>query len=89
MIYTNIYERDYFATSVWDESARLEAYAKREKRLRESKGTLNTAAAWRNNDFGCADCTGTSWEAIIDAYNDARMTKMAMGYYADSNHVCY
>lgn len=77
-----------YKMSVWEVSAELEMYAKREAKLSKKTGVISTAAGWRSDSCGSGYCAGTSFDAIFDAYNDYRATKVASGMYSDDKY-CY
>ncbi len=79
-------EETYYELSVFEVSNQLEAYAKREARLSRKTGIISSAATWRADDFGSGYCAESSFEAIFDAYDDYRETKMASGMYADNRY---
>ena len=84
----NYYNDFDYEMSVWEVSAELEMYAKREAKLSKKTGVISTTAGWRSDSYGSGYCAETSFDAIFDAYNDYRATKVASGMYSDDKY-CY
>ena len=62
---------DYeFKMSIHEVQMELEAYARKEKRMRENTKVMRS---WKGDSYGSASCGSSSFEKIFDAYNDYRM----------------
>ena len=55
---------------MYDYMTDLDRQAKRDKKRLNSKSKLDSKQAWNNNAYGSAECASSSWDAILDAYNE-------------------